>query len=129
MRWRWGALHRSAHLSSHARSRPRARAQVHNGYFVDLFVRKSNAVAIGMYEKFGYIKYREVRAALDAVQCAEPLNQGASSPSTDAQCTLLMTGAGAGLLQRRGERVRHAQGHAAGRAQTERRPADQARAA
>jgi GNAT superfamily N-acetyltransferase len=35
--------------------------QVHNGYFVDLFVRKSNALAIGMYEKFGYVKYREVR--------------------------------------------------------------------
>ncbi|GAX73972.1 hypothetical protein CEUSTIGMA_g1422.t1 [Chlamydomonas eustigma] len=34
--------------------------KVHNGYFVDLFVRKSNGVAIGMYEKFGYIKYREV---------------------------------------------------------------------
>mmetsp|Transcript_27297 Transcript_27297/g.69489 ORF Transcript_27297/g.69489 Transcript_27297/m.69489 type:complete len:175 (-) Transcript_27297:393-917(-) len=34
--------------------------KVHNGYFVDLFVRKSNAVAINMYEKFGYIKYREV---------------------------------------------------------------------
>lgn len=37
-------------------------AQVHNGYFVDLFVRKSNSVAINMYEKFGYIKYREVGA-------------------------------------------------------------------
>ena len=36
-------------------------AQVHDGYFVDLFVRKSNAVAIAMYEKFGYTKYREVR--------------------------------------------------------------------
>ena len=35
-------------------------AQVHNGYFVDLFVRKSNKLAIDMYEKFGYIKYREV---------------------------------------------------------------------
>ncbi|KAG1666486.1 hypothetical protein FOA52_004868 [Chlamydomonas sp. UWO 241] len=33
---------------------------VHNGYFVDLFVRKSNSVAIGMYEKFGYTRYREV---------------------------------------------------------------------
>ena len=31
-----------------------------NGYFVDLFVRKSNAVAIGMYEKLGYIVHREV---------------------------------------------------------------------
>jgi N-terminal acetyltransferase B complex catalytic subunit len=35
-------------------------SQVHDGFFVDLFVRKSNSVAIGMYEKFGYIKYREV---------------------------------------------------------------------
>eukprot|EP00195_Chlamydomonas_chlamydogama_P008686 CAMPEP_0202893452 /NCGR_PEP_ID=MMETSP1392-20130828/3036_1 /ASSEMBLY_ACC=CAM_ASM_000868 /TAXON_ID=225041 /ORGANISM="Chlamydomonas chlamydogama, Strain SAG 11-48b" /LENGTH=174 /DNA_ID=CAMNT_0049577795 /DNA_START=27 /DNA_END=551 /DNA_ORIENTATION=- len=34
--------------------------KVHDGYFVDLFVRKSNSVAIKMYEKFGYIKYREV---------------------------------------------------------------------
>ena len=42
-------------------SLPAAWAQVHDGYFVDLFVRKSNAVAIAMYEKFGYTKYREVR--------------------------------------------------------------------
>ena len=40
---------------------PCCMAQVHDGYFVDLFVRKSNAVAIAMYEKFGYTKYREVR--------------------------------------------------------------------
>jgi N-terminal acetyltransferase B complex catalytic subunit len=29
-------------------------------YFVDLFVRMSNSVAIGMYEKFGYTVYRRV---------------------------------------------------------------------
>ncbi|KJE94503.1 N-acetyltransferase [Capsaspora owczarzaki ATCC 30864] len=29
-------------------------------YFVDLFVRKSNEVAINMYRKFGYIVYRTV---------------------------------------------------------------------
>ena len=29
-------------------------------YFVDLFVRKSNQVAIKMYEKFGYRIYRRV---------------------------------------------------------------------
>ena len=29
----------------------------HNGFFVDLFVRASNAVAVGMYEKLGYIVY------------------------------------------------------------------------
>ena len=32
----------------------------YDAYFVDLFVRKSNAVAIGMYEKFGYSIYRRV---------------------------------------------------------------------
>eukprot|EP00743_Colponemidia_sp_Colp-15_P003806 GILK01004106.1.p2 GENE.GILK01004106.1~~GILK01004106.1.p2 ORF type:complete len:173 (-),score=28.12 GILK01004106.1:1253-1771(-) len=31
-----------------------------NGFFVDLFVRKSNTVAINMYQKFGYSIYREV---------------------------------------------------------------------
>lgn len=34
--------------------------QVYNAYFVDLFVRASNSLAIGMYEKFGYINYRRV---------------------------------------------------------------------
>eukprot|EP00753_Platysulcus_tardus_P020633 PLAT8303.1.p2 GENE.PLAT8303.1~~PLAT8303.1.p2 ORF type:complete len:176 (-),score=28.91 PLAT8303.1:88-570(-) len=32
----------------------------HDDYFVDLFVRKSNTVAIDMYEKFGYTVYRRV---------------------------------------------------------------------
>ncbi|CAG8527626.1 15075_t:CDS:2 [Funneliformis caledonium] len=32
--------------------------KIYNGYFVDLFVRKSNSVAIGMYKKFGYCVYR-----------------------------------------------------------------------
>ncbi|PRW45665.1 N-alpha-acetyltransferase 20 [Chlorella sorokiniana] len=32
----------------------------HRGYFVDLFVRVSNAVAINMYTKFGYTVYRRV---------------------------------------------------------------------
>ena len=30
------------------------------GYFVDLFVRKSNGLAIGMYSAMGYSVYREV---------------------------------------------------------------------
>lgn len=34
--------------------------KVHDGYFVDLFVRASNSVAIGMYEKFGYSVFRRV---------------------------------------------------------------------
>jgi N-terminal acetyltransferase B complex catalytic subunit len=33
---------------------------VHNGYFVDLFVRASNKTAIRMYESFGYNLYRRV---------------------------------------------------------------------
>jgi len=33
---------------------------VHDAYFVDLFVRASNGLAISMYEKLGYIKYRRV---------------------------------------------------------------------
>ena len=34
--------------------------EVYNSYFVDLFVRASNELAISMYEKFGYVKYRRV---------------------------------------------------------------------
>ncbi|RKO99290.1 hypothetical protein CXG81DRAFT_27948 [Caulochytrium protostelioides] len=34
--------------------------RIYNTYFVDLFVRVSNAVAIGMYEKFGYSIYRRI---------------------------------------------------------------------
>lgn len=34
--------------------------KVHNCYFVDLFVRRSNSVAINMYRKFGYSVYRTV---------------------------------------------------------------------
>lgn len=33
---------------------------VYNTYFVDLFVRASNHLAIGMYENFGYSTYRRV---------------------------------------------------------------------
>jgi len=29
-------------------------------YFVDLFVRKSNTLAIGMYHDLGFVKYREI---------------------------------------------------------------------
>lgn len=32
----------------------------HRGFFVDLFVRASNNVAIGMYKKLGYNIYRTV---------------------------------------------------------------------
>lgn len=32
----------------------------YNAFFVDLFVRQSNALAISMYEKFGYSTFRRV---------------------------------------------------------------------
>jgi N-terminal acetyltransferase B complex catalytic subunit len=32
----------------------------HNGWFVDLFVRPSNVVAVNMYKSLGYIVYRRV---------------------------------------------------------------------
>lgn len=34
--------------------------QAYNAYFVDLFVRVSNALAISMYKRFGYSVYRRV---------------------------------------------------------------------
>lgn len=34
--------------------------KVYRGYFVDLFVRASNAVAIKMYQQMGYSTYRQV---------------------------------------------------------------------
>ncbi|KAJ3248187.1 N(alpha)-acetyltransferase 20, NatB catalytic subunit [Chytriomyces hyalinus] len=34
--------------------------KMYNAYFVDLFVRESNSVAIGMYTQFGYSIYRTV---------------------------------------------------------------------
>ncbi|KXS18569.1 acyl-CoA N-acyltransferase [Gonapodya prolifera JEL478] len=34
--------------------------RIHDAYFVDLFVRASNSVAINMYRKFGYSVYRRV---------------------------------------------------------------------
>lgn len=36
-----------------------------NCYFVDLFVRKSNSIAISMYKRFGYIVYRTIRGYYD----------------------------------------------------------------
>ncbi len=39
---------------------PPARPCSHDAYFVDLFVRASNAVAVGMYERLGYSVYRRV---------------------------------------------------------------------
>lgn len=35
-------------------------SELYDGYFVDLFVRVSNTLAIQMYEKFGYTVYRRI---------------------------------------------------------------------
>ena len=34
--------------------------KTHDGYFVDLFVRPSNKIAVDMYKNLGYIVYRSV---------------------------------------------------------------------
>ena len=34
--------------------------QAYNGYFVDLYVRKGNQLAVDMYKQLGYIVYRQV---------------------------------------------------------------------
>lgn len=51
--------------------------EVHNAYFVDLFVRSSNTVAHQMYNKLGYIVYRRVTQYYQA-------QKGGLFPSEDA---------------------------------------------
>ena len=45
--------------------------ELYDGYFVDLFVRVSNSLAIGMYEKFGYSVYRRVLGYYSSAQDGE----------------------------------------------------------
>ncbi|CAO3630475.1 unnamed protein product [Cunninghamella blakesleeana] len=56
--------------------------KTYNGWFVDLYVRVSNAVAVGMYRKFGYSVYRRVRnyyggssSSEDAYDMRKPLSR------------------------------------------------------
>lgn len=42
----------------------------HQGYFVDLYVRPSNEVAVGMYERMGYSVYRRVKEYYGALSIA-----------------------------------------------------------
>ena len=64
--WRRDDSRASTHAPTPAHAGAHARVQVterrHNAYFVDLFVRVSNSMAISMYEGFGYIVYRCARA-------------------------------------------------------------------
>jgi N-terminal acetyltransferase B complex catalytic subunit len=41
--------------------------ETYRGYFVDLYVRCTNDVAIGMYEELGYSVYRRVREYYDSL--------------------------------------------------------------
>jgi N-terminal acetyltransferase B complex catalytic subunit len=45
----------------------------HDGYYVDLFVRSSNKIAIEMYKKFGYVIYQTINKyySSDGIQPAE----------------------------------------------------------
>ncbi|KAF9545455.1 N(alpha)-acetyltransferase 20, NatB catalytic subunit, partial [Lunasporangiospora selenospora] len=43
----------------------------YDGYFVDLFVRCSNKVAINMYKQFGYSIYRTVKGYYDGGENGE----------------------------------------------------------
>eukprot|EP00983_Pelagomonas_calceolata_P097775 1158278-Pelagomonas_calceolata.AAC.4 len=61
--------------------------QFHNGYFVDLFVRKSNDVAVGMYRKLGYVVYREEKGAAAAVPVAADPAPVSPDPPADLFCT------------------------------------------
>lgn len=45
--------------------------ETYDGYFVDLFVRVSNIVAISMYEKFGYSVYRRVLGYYSSISDTE----------------------------------------------------------
>ena len=64
---------------------PLSCTQFHNGYFVDLFVRKSNDVAVGMYNKLGYIVYR---GGWDG--CRRTASWAASCTERWVGCTLMV---------------------------------------
>lgn len=68
----------------------------YDAYFVDLFVRVSNSLAIGMYEKFGYSVYRRVLGYYSSDHDGEDAFGASSEPllpvkrqKTDASCLTL----------------------------------------
>mmetsp|Transcript_1987 Transcript_1987/g.4441 ORF Transcript_1987/g.4441 Transcript_1987/m.4441 type:complete len:182 (-) Transcript_1987:4157-4702(-) len=63
--------------------------QRHNGWFVDLFVRKSNQVAIGMYEKMGYVIYRKVRGYYSGPDSEDAYDMRKAMPRDATQATLI----------------------------------------
>eukprot|EP00924_Labyrinthula_sp_SR-Ha-C_P004852 snap_masked-scaffold_1-processed-gene-14.14-mRNA-1 protein AED:0.02 eAED:0.02 QI:0/-1/0/1/-1/1/1/0/176 len=46
----------------------------YNSYFVDLFVRSSNQLAIGFYEKLGYVIYRRVLEYYSGIDAEDALD-------------------------------------------------------
>lgn len=62
----------------------------HAGYFVDLFVRKSNKLAIGMYEKLGYAVHRRVLGYYSGADAEDAL--GASTCTHHGTVAILTRG-------------------------------------
>jgi N-terminal acetyltransferase B complex catalytic subunit len=60
----------------------------HNGYFVDLFVRKSNELAITLYSKLGYSTYRRVIGYYSGQEDA--LGAHPSAFNRGCRCTALL---------------------------------------
>ena len=56
--------------------------KVYRGYFVDLFVRVTNTVAIKMYQKFGYTVYRRVLKYYDSDEDAFDMRKPCSRDTT-----------------------------------------------
>jgi N-terminal acetyltransferase B complex catalytic subunit len=54
--------------------------KIYNTYFVDLFVRSSNSIAIQMYQKFGYSVYRRVLEYYSGVNAEDALDMRKALP-------------------------------------------------
>lgn len=59
--------------------------EVYRGFFVDLYVRCNNAVAISMYEKLGYSVYRRVRQYYIALGSSSNDDEDAFGAVTDIE--------------------------------------------
>ena len=59
----------------------------HDGYYVDLFVRSSNKIAIEMYKKFGYVIYQTINKyySSDGIQPAEDASDMLKSVKRDVK--------------------------------------------
>lgn len=74
-------------------------SSTHNGYFLDLFVRCNNAVAIPMYEKLGYTVFRRVVGYYQGIA-----GEGKDGEDAFGECTTLV------LDQIRGRRSERSDG-------------------